>query len=70
MDCEKVSKNHDYFHHSAYSKPFPPHHDSEHSFTVGIILHYILVFIVLCSVLSQVFHYKYSQTFYKVEHFF
>ena len=54
MECEKVSKNHDYFHHSAYCNPFPPHHASAHIFTVGIILHVILVFIVLCSVLSQI----------------
>ena len=39
MECEKVSKNHDYFHHTAYSNPFPPHHVSAHIFKVEIILH-------------------------------
>ena len=39
MECEKVSQNHDYFYHSAYSNQFPPHHVSAHIFKVGIILH-------------------------------
>ena len=70
MECEKVSKNHDYFHHSAYCNPFPPHHVSAHIFKVGITLH--MHFGFHCSLLftSRIFYYKIFQTFHKVENFF
>ena len=41
---DKVSKNHDYFHHSSYFSPFSLHHFSAHIFSIGNTLHACTLF--------------------------